>query len=944
MLGNMGFALLTLVAATEQNWQAVCRDPTDGTFPDWRLELSEPSRLSKDDCDILRRLAFEPPEPLASPDLVEKRLRAAPYFENVHCDTQFTCRAQPRRILRKLRISEGPPFPLLDRDISQRFSLRSGSLITDESLSKAKERLVNFLRNDGFLNARVELRVESISPRHFMERVDLHVAITESEKATLGTVKVASGTLPPDVNPRDFFEHYWLFGVVAKRFQPGRFRDDLHTLEAFLRKKGWPEARIRGVYDLHAGRADVSLHVSLGDKLILRFVGNEELDHDDLAELSTFADNGIIDGYGVQELIDAVELAYQRECFPEVQISAKTLNPSKGITEVELSVREGEYAPVEIVSIEGPQEVLDLIDEDDLYTRESGLIDRCATRHRLARDKEFLRELLREQGYMEAAVEHRVESASGSTEVIFLLQTGRRALVERLDYELPDGQDPPEVPMDEGEPYVANHFEEQQLVIRSWLAEQGYVDAKIDTQVTHEPRDGQELYTINYGITPGVRARTGGILLQGNFRTSRRLLEQELGITIGEPIDALEMAAGERRLRDLGVFRSVRVGTFSPISNKDTWVAAKLQEREVLGVDAVASWSTNDRLALGIDFSDRNFLGRAIILAATGRFGNATAFGPDTLKLGNRNRVSLSVRVPRPFGVPVTFVGDARYDVERKALFSEDELGGSVGVQHVFLSKNTCKDCPRVQGELRYELTRQEFRGDQLVTDETQTIGRIVFSLGVQGTDPPVDPRSGFIGDFRTDLALPEFAGPLGSDVGFVRLSPSFQWLLNVGIPLRYHSDDGTLLGGPVVFAFLVSGGWLKRLADGSVPSSQTFVYGGDFSLRGASERASLLALEKAERLLRGTFEVRWYFAQNLAMGHFQLAGFIDAATVSQNRATLFEELSVSAGPVLRYVTPVGPLSLSYGKPLVRAPGITAADPSKLSSKGRVHFTFGASF
>ncbi|MCA9179929.1 MAG: hypothetical protein KDA51_00710, partial [Planctomycetales bacterium] len=326
---------------------------------------------------------------------------------------------------------------------------------------------------------------------------------------------------------------------------------------------------------------------------------------------------------------------------------------------------------------------------------------------------------------------------------------------------------PPKLPMQSGEPFVADQLSEQELVVIGWLSSHGYLNAKVVQHVSSRSAGDVVYKTLHYDISPGEQSHIGGLLLHGNFRTSRRLLESELKLSPGEPLNAVAVGEGERRLRDLGVFHAVQIDTFKPEGNSDTWLLAKLQERRVLTVDLITAWSSDDRLTVGAELADRNLFGRGVSLKLDARFGNARGLGPPWLKLGNRDTATINIRVPRPFRLPITFHSQARYDLERKPLFSEEEFSSDVGVERVFLTRDACKRCPEIVGDVSYELSRQKFQGTRLVTNENQTIGRIVNSATVNRTDSPVDPRSGYATEVRLDIALPQLVGPLSSDVGF---------------------------------------------------------------------------------------------------------------------------------------------------------------------------------
>ncbi len=126
--------------------------------------------------------------------------------------------------------------------------------------------------------------------------------------------------------------------------------------------------------------------------------------------------------------------------------------------------------------------------------------------------------------------------------------------------------------------------------------------------------------------------------------------------------------------------------------------------------------------------------------------------------------------------------------------------------------------------------------------------------------------------------------------------------------------------------------------------ASESFAYGGDLSLRGALERASLVAVSDGRYLVAGSVELRWRALRQLWLGSFELGPFVDFGVVARARGQLFDDPAVTSGPTVRYVTPVGPLAASYAWPLRRPQAIVTREPRAMPARGRFHLTFGGAY
>jgi len=118
--------------------------------------------------------------------------------------------------------------------------------------------------------------------------------------------------------------------------------------------------------------------------------------------------------------------------------------------------------------------------------------------------------------------------------------------------------------------------------------------------------------------------------------------------------------------------------------------------------------------------------------------------------------------------------------------------------------------------------------------------------------------------------------------------------------------------------------------SDTVVPSDARLYLGGDNSVRGFRQDALLPSGGLFSLVHNLELQIRVF-------GKFQVVGFIDTGVVTNSiKEVNSTTLRHSAGPGIRYATPVGPIRLDYGFVLDPEPG-DATDQ-------RLHFTFGYFF
>jgi outer membrane protein assembly factor BamA len=323
------------------------------------------------------------------------------------------------------------------------------------------------------------------------------------------------------------------------------------------------------------------------------------------------------------------------------------------------------------------------------------------------------------------------------------------------------------------------------------------------------------------------------------------------------------------------------------------------------------------------------------------------------LRLGDQDLLEARLRAPHPFGLPLTAEASTLYRYRDVASYRERRLTGQAALIKPLLNPLSCRLCPEVTGRLTYELTEAYLwdKSDDnnpttlAVGTGSSTIARVIPKVTVSRRDSPIDPRRGAALDAAFEVAHPALAGNLGERAqAFMRVLVGAQGFVPLGKPVRLPIRRGWVLGGPLILAMASSVNMaLPYGRRAGVPTSETFGYGGDLSVRGLRNRASTVQLDDAHFMFTASAELRWYVLEHLGPGDVQLAAFIDSGTVAAHAAELYQEHTLSLGPALRYVTPFGPVSVAYGKAVLLPQALWRA-PHEAPRRGRVHLTFGYAF
>lgn len=919
-----------------------------------------------------------------SPAHAAESLRATGYFHTATCtssspsstsstsstpsqpnNVDVICELTPQPMVRSVKITGHVPFPLLRNDIERRLFLRPGTLLSavdadDDPIQRQKERLQAYLVNEGFFDTTVTIQHTPVTGAEPNQGIAIEVHLAGGTSYHLGDV-ILTGD-PTSLTPKEArraLSHNWLPYLFNKPIAPVTLRDDAHKIETMLHTRGWPEARVTSTFAVNPNtqRIDITLAIHSGPRTTTTFSGNHTLSTSRLTPLLTFAQASAVDAVEIERTRRNIVEALQKKGHYAAHVTAQANTSEKDVITIAYVIDEGPKAPITTIGFVGnasfPSGVLH--EQADLLTRTHGVINSGYwVDSWVARDERAIRALYAKHGYANTTVRAQRDvitvKETQQLRVTFVITEDTPQRVANVTFtDLPLPLQPntvrAQLPLAPGDPFTEAATQGAQDALRAILAAQGYLQSTIALQTT---LDANHQVHLHYTITPGPCARYGGILLRGNFRTSSSLLRQQLRLTPDQPIDAVHVALGERDLRGLGIFHSVQIRPLRTHPSGETWLLGALEERDVITLDAVAGFTTDDRFSLGADFRDRSLFGRAWNTAVRLRLGNADSYITPALHIGRRDSLSFTLSAPRPWGLPFNVQYSASYDRQNKPLFDQTQFGGSLALQRTLFNRNACAYCPDISGSTGYDLGATQFRSTapQLANQQINaTIGRVFVSADADRTDSPVDPRRGYRFHSRLELASRYLAANVANASSFWRMVHKVGGYLPLGTPLPIRGDDNEQLGGPVVVAAAL-GYSMGQPFDRStqLPPSEAFYYGGDMSVRGIKERASTVAFPTARYLATANVELRWYFVQNLSFGSFQLAGFADAGTVSNSAKQLFNAVTVSVGTVLRYVTPIGPLSIAYGWPVVIPAALVRADPSAATNTGRLHIMFGAAF
>ncbi len=531
-------------------------------------------------------------------------------------------------------------------------------------------------------------------------------------------------------------------------------------------------------------------------------------------------------------------------------------------------------------------------------------------RQKLQGDLETLRSYYLNRGYLDFNIESTQVSISPDKEQIHItinINEGERYSISEvklagellgLDSELRRLVD-----VKPGETFNAERLNNVSKRITDRFAALGYAFASANP--VPEPNRERREVAFTILVDPGRRVYVRRVNIVGNTRTKDEVIRREMRQFESAWFDSEKVKLSRDRIDRLGYFEKVEIDTPPvPGTLDQVDVNVNIKERPTGSVNAGAGYSSTEKLVLQGSFTQQNLFGT----------GNAVTFEVNTSRATQTFAVSYVDPYINDAGVSRSIeLFDRRSDLARLGL-------GSV-------------DLASRGATLRYGVPFTEF-------------DRVFFGLGYEGTNISLTPFSpiryidyvnkfgensealiatvGWSRDSRDNLLVPNRGiftraflewGTPALDLQYYRLTYQYQQFQPLGnrFTLAFNGEVG--VGGaygskpfPIFKNFYVGGiGTVRGYQPGTLGPRQTLPdgslgdpLGGTRRINGSIE--ALVPLPGADRTLRALafadFGQVWGDDQNVRLG----------------------DLRYSAGLGVAWISPIGPLKLSYAYPIGSKP------------------------
>lgn len=661
----------------------------------------------------------------------------------------------------------------------------------------------------------------------------------------------------------------------------------------------------------------------------VEFVGTKEFDKDAL--LKALKDVGISEGQPFDRaLADRAEQELKRQYLTRSLYGAEvvtTVTPAeRNRVNVTFTVTEGEITKIKAIRITGNEAFSEstLLSQMDLttggwltwYTKSDQY-----SRAKLNADIETLKSYYLNRGYLEFKIESAQVAISPDKQDITLVinvSEGPRYTVTGVklegDYLGKDATFRKLVAIETGEAYKLDTVGATVKAFTDRFAQYGYAFARVDVRPDLNREKGQAVIALV--AQPQRRVYVRRVNVAGNSRTRDEVVRREFRQFESAWYDGQKIKLSRDRVDRLGYFKSVNVDTVEvPGTVDQVDLTVGVEEKPTGNLMLGAGFSTAEKLTLSASIKQDNVFGTGNYL---GIEVNTSKYNR-TLVLSTVDPYFTDDGVSRSYDV---FLRTSRPLNSQGGDYKIQTAGGAVRFGVPFTEYDTVffgvgAEQTAIKGDLglpvSYRLFRETFGNEVLSFPLTVGWARDARDSAIaptQGRYQRVNLESGLVGDtryLRTDFQIQQY------------------------LPLTNRFTLG--LNGEF--------GYGRGLQGRPYPVFKNFYGGGLGSVRGF-EQSSLGPVDIEGAYIGGTkrfnFNAEFYVPFPGAGNDRTLRMFtyFDAGNVWGEKETMkFSQLRASVGVGISWISPVGPLKLSYGKP------VRSFDQDKLQA---LQFQIGTAF
>jgi outer membrane protein insertion porin family len=679
------------------------------------------------------------------------------------------------------------------------------------------------------------------------------------------------------------------------------------------------------------GTDKVKVNIVVEEKPIIKQIiieGSSVFKSDALRKDLNLSEGQIFDPKVLQEGVNAIQAKYQNKGFRFVDVKSEVdVNPVAKEATIFILISEGDKFKIRDIKYEGVKAFkLGQIKKLVKTRKKEWFFSGVFKEEKFNEDLDRIQSFYQSQGYLDAKVDSHFDYDYKAKEIVLTvkIEEGQKYItgdvVIRGNNKFPTRDLQDVMAMKAGTPYSQHFLRKDIEALREFYFGQGYINVQIAPDIRMNKSTNR--VDVTYDLAEGDLYYVQKVKIRGNRKTKDFVIRRELRIRPGEKLDGKKLEKSKQRLENLDYFETVDY-EFEPsgtASNKED-VVWRVKEKQTGELSFGAGFSSVDSFVGFAQISQRNFdLGNFPSFVGAGQYASLRG------RLGSKTRdVDFTFTEPYLFGNPYSLTVNI-YHLDREAIntdFDTIRFGAGVTLGKQFSDA--------VRGSIGYTLehvkltnleTDVEAAGDAsdvFKSKDGRFLSRLKLALSRDTRDNVNNPTKGWYLSAQMELV----GGPLGGTDSF------YSWFLNA---TRYWSFKN----GHII-EFRNRLGVMSPIFDtDQIPVSERFYAGGLGTIRGYGYR-NVGPRQLGDAVGGNTMAITNVEYSFPLFATFKGVIFLDAGGVGYDDYTLdSEDFAIGVGPGLKLKTPIGPIALYYGYPLM--------NPDPDNEHGRFEFSFSRGF
>lgn len=659
----------------------------------------------------------------------------------------------------------------------------------------------------------------------------------------------------------------------------------------------------------------------------IEFSGNDEFDSDALkkglkevgiSETQTF------DRSQLERAEQEVKRLYLTKSYYAVSVKTTVSPMERNRVAINFEINEGNEAKIKSIRILGAKafkegKLLDLMTLEKAGRWYSFFSDDKYSRQKLQADIEEIKSWYLDRGYIDFSVESSQVSITPDKKDVYISLSVKEGELFRVssvklvgDLLVPEKDLRKIVDIKRGDVYSRAKINEISRKLADRLGNDGYAFANVN--IAPEVDSNKKEVALTFFIDPGRRVYVNRVNVLGNSRTREVVIRREMLQFENTWFDRLQIEESKKRIERTGYFSEVNIDTVPVAGVPDQLdVNVNVRERPTGSLNGGVGYSQVDKFMVYGSISQNNLFGTGNSLSVSVNTGSTSR----TMSASFTDPYWTTDGVSRGFDLYKRKVDSTTTSVGNYATTS---VGGGVRFG-VPISLNETIHLGLTLDRTRigiYDDSPQRYKDFVGKFGETNTALMATLGWSSDSRDSSVTPTSGSLQRANVEVAIPP------GKMRYSRFGYQVQHFfpLAQGYSLMFNGELGAVqaYGEKEVpfYKYYYAGGigTIRAFKDSSLGARVYDTSGGQTEETIGGIRRALAGLELF-------FPMPGMKEKNSA---FRMSVFLDAGSLwgggsAQDQYSHATDIRGSTGVSVSWTSPIGPLSISYGFPILKKPG-----------------------